>query len=284
MFRVVINSILFLIFISQSSYAQESTIDFKKNDKIEITMSNGDVFIGQFMEENDSYLTIEVEDEELALIKSNVISIKKSDIGLHNKISNRNMTRYFFAPSAIPLKRRHGYYQNVMLSSNYANVGVTNNISMGGGFETISLALGAPIWFLTPKVGVQVSDNFYVGGGLYVAGIKNFIAGIGYGVVTYGNPDYNVTVGAGYGLFYFDQELAKSESPVFMVAGTAKLNRTIALLSENYFIRNKYTGLLGVRILSNKSSFDVGFVFSKDLGDLYFPALPYVGYVRLFDF
>ncbi|HTL82998.1 MAG TPA: hypothetical protein VL651_14895, partial [Bacteroidia bacterium] len=47
--------------------------------------------------------------------------------------SNPNATRYFFAPSAIPLKKHEGYFQNAYLLANSVNVGITNNITVGGG-------------------------------------------------------------------------------------------------------------------------------------------------------
>ena len=161
-----------------------------------------------------------------------------------------------------------------MLTSNFVNYGVLNNVSLGGGFEFISMALGEPLWFFTPKLGFEVSDIVSVGGGVLTAGIGfSDVIALGYGVVTFGTDDSHVTFGTGYG----------GDVLVFLASGAHRVNESISILSENYLIDNDvYFGIHGVRILSQKNTFDVGAIVVPDIMDV-IPALPYVGYSRAFN-
>jgi hypothetical protein len=43
---------------------------------------------------------------------------------------NPNATRYLFGPTAIPLKKGEGYYQNTYIILQSFNIGVSNNFSI----------------------------------------------------------------------------------------------------------------------------------------------------------
>ena len=102
-------------------------------------------------------------------------------------------------------------------------------------------------------------------------------ATLGYGVFTLGQPETNLSIGAGYGLL--DGEL--SDYPAIMISGTHRISNSIALLSENYVIQNSFFGVHGIRILSKKNSFDIGAIVIPEIVRT-LPALPYVGFVRVF--
>jgi hypothetical protein len=71
----------------------------------------------------------------------------------------------------------------------------------GGGFDVILPFAGEiPILFLTPKVGYKISEKWHLGGGLLLGYLSEAgVAGIGYGVSTFGNTDHNLTAGLGSG-------------------------------------------------------------------------------------
>jgi hypothetical protein len=70
-----------------------------------------------------------------------------------------------------------------------------------------------------------------------------------------------------------------------MLSGTHRVGNNVALLTENYFIpvglTTNYTGILGLRLLAPKNSFDFGLVFGPQISDI-IPALPFIGYTRSF--
>jgi hypothetical protein len=180
------------------------------------------------------------------------------------------------------LKKGEGYYQNVLLTGNFVNYGIQENISVGGGVEIMSLSAGQPIWFLTPKVGRSVSEKLHVAGGLLMMGLGGDEASsLIYGVTTIGDPDLNFSFGVGYG--YVEGRL--SSIPTINLSGTIRFSNGIAVLTENYLIDGGgLFGIQGLRFMGPKHSFDIGmFNIFGDLilGDLGF-IIPFVGYAMKF--
>jgi hypothetical protein len=274
-------SIIFLFFLNSSQLVFSQTISdtTKMNKQVIVKMKNGDEFKGVILKQDANSLVIQTDNGELNLIAKNVTSIEVDQYLGKFKFPNPHDTRYFFGPTGIPIKDKKGYYQNVLLTTNFVNYGITKNISIGGGFEFISTILRNPIWFLTPKIGFDVSNNVHVAGGVLVAGfVGEGSATLGYGVFTYGNSETNLSLGIGYG--FMSGEL--SQNPAIMISGTHRLSNGIALLSENYIIPNVgFLGIQGIRIMSNKNSFDIGAIIIPQIMD-FIPALPFVGYSRSF--
>jgi hypothetical protein len=72
--------------------------------------------------------------------------------------------------------------------------------------------------------------------------------GCGYGVVTYGNPEHNVTLGLGCG--FFDGNLSSDSVKIF--SSMTRLSLRISLVSENWFFpTDVYRGIIsnGIRFL-----------------------------------
>lgn len=271
-----------LFFSTIDLYSQVPIDTIKKTERVVVKMNNGDEFRGKILSRDQNTIVLETTNGTLNLISSNVRSINSDSYKGKFSFPNSNETRYFFGPSAIPIKQGKGYYQNVLLTSNFINIGLLKNVSIGGGFEFISLLLDSPIWFLTPKVGFKVSENSHVGGGFIMAGIGiEETATLAYGVYTFGSSETNLTVGAGYGLISGNF----SKRPTIMLSGTHRVGNNLALLTENYFIpigtSTNYTGILGLRVLAPKNSFDFGLVFGPQISD-FIPALPFIGYTRSF--
>jgi hypothetical protein len=258
-------------------FSQTDTLT--QDQMVIIKMKNGDDYKGVLLKQGDGRILLKTVNGEMNLIASNIHSLENYDYVGKFEFANPHDTRYFFGPTGIPIKKGKGYYQNILVTTNFVNYGVTKNISIGGGFEFISTVLGSPIWFFTPKVGFDLSENIHVGGGFIMAGFADEgTATLGYGVFTLGQSETNLSIGAGYGLI--DQEL--SDYPVIMISGTHRISKSIALLSENYVIPDSfYFGIHGIRILSKKNSFDVGAIIIPEIASV-IPALPYVGYVRVF--
>ncbi len=284
--KTIIKNILlvtFCVFSTSVLFGQTIQDTTKKAEKVIVKMKNGDEFKGIILKKDQNTITLKTDNGELNLLAANVISIETETYAGKFKFANSHDTRYFFGPTGIPIKRKKGYYQNVLVTTNFINYGITKNISIGGGFEFISTVLGKPIWFLTPKVGFDVSKNVHVAGGVIMAGFASEgSASLGYGVFTLGTSESNLSFGAGYG--FFSGEFSKY--PAVMISGTHRLGNSIALLSENYIIPNSsnnkgYFGIHGIRILSPKNSFDIGAIIIPAIAD-FIPALPFVGYARSF--
>lgn len=227
-------------------------------------------------------------------------------------ISNPNPTRYFFAPSAYNLKKGEGYYQNSYLILNSVNYGVTDNFSIGGSLELISTFTSIsdgkfdPIFLITPKVGFPVAPKLNVGAGALIVSIPNFEdddedmefpdkdedsprfgAGIGYGLVTYGDIERNATLGLGFG--YFDKEFAKR--PIITLNGMMRIGPKLALVTENWMIPvtdweedRDYFEIVtyGIRFFGEKLSVDLGFINNRNVIEELIIGVPYVDFVVKF--
>ncbi|MCB0306841.1 MAG: hypothetical protein KDI38_23970, partial [Calditrichaeota bacterium] len=147
---------------------------------------------------------------------------------------NPNNTRLYLSPTARMLKQGEGYFQNIWLFFNGVAVGITDNITIGGGMSVFPTDdfLSDNIFYLTPKIGVHAGSNVDLAvGALYIFlpfddgfddGSNS--AGILYGVATLGDDNHNLTGGLGYG--FANGELA--DSPVMMLGGEYRLGKRIS--------------------------------------------------------
>ena len=240
----------------------------RTGETVRIVTSDGTVLIGRVLEENSEQIILRVEGlGEITVEKSNIQSISLVDADrIRNGrywFENPHGTRYFFAPNAIGLKRGAGYYQNTWILFNNANVGLTDNISVGAGLVPLFLFGGSsfPFWIL-PKVSLPVTPGkFYIGGGALIGGVAGEDTdgsfGLLYGNTTIGGLDKNITIGMGYG--FGGGEI--SNTPLVNVSGLTRVSRTMQLLGEIYFlpgIEESGFGIFGGRWAPENFSLDFG--------------------------
>lgn len=272
-----------LLCFAANSFSQSTSETVDTSKMVIIKMINGDEFKGQIIQQDSLSVVLKMKNGEMNLIAPNIISIEKSNYKGLFLFENPNDTRYFFGPTAIPIKMGEGYYQNIV-AINAVNYGIAENFSIGGGFEFISLLFGnSPGWYLTPKVGFKIKEKIHLGGGVLAVGFSNDVLALGYGIFTYGTSDSNLSIGLGYGT----NTIGFDDYPTLFLAGAHRVSNNIMLVAENYYTPNNYFpssfyfGIYGIRILGKKNSFDVGLLTTSEiLGDI--PALPYVSYVRVF--
>ena len=271
-----------LIFTFSVSYSQSETDTLKTSGKVVVKMNNGDEYTGNIIKQDSKVIVLKTENGEINLISSNVKTIEDYTYVGKYRFANPHDTRYFFGPTAIPIKKKKGYYQNVLLTTNFINYGIHENFSIGGGFEFFTTIFGQPIWFLTPKAGFKIQENLYVGGGFIMAGFAaEGTATLAYGAITLGSSETNVSFGAGYGLAGGEM----TNYPALMFSGTHRVSNNVAILSENYFIpgdsESIYFGIHGFRILAKDNAFDIGLIIIPQVFE-FIPALPFIGYSRAF--
>lgn len=195
------------------------------------------------------------------------------------RFPNPIYARYLISASGYPLGKGEGYYQNLYLFFNSAYFGVTNNISVGGGFEILSLLAGFPFGFVTVKASGELVDGFYLGGGALLGGVAS-VGGFGsfFGTATVGNKDHQASLNVGWTLAGGEF----SSSPTFTLSGFTRVGRGLALVSENWFLpsfdETVFLGALAIRILGRRMSFDGGLIFSNIFFDTDLIAFPIVSY------
>ena len=269
-----------------------------------VKFKEGATHFGKLRENKNDTLTLIIED--LGPVKIPYSKIKSVEIVEYMSMKNGKYWfptplpgRYFFAPSAFTLNPGEGYYQNTMLVLNSFNVGVTKWFSLGGGIEFVStfgsLTAGhfKPTFFLTPKIGFKAATNLRIGCGVIYAQVlgNEFQLGTMYGVVTYGNPDYNITGGLGWGYAKTQDEVALfQKNPMITLCGTARIARKLAFVTENWVIPYSDDGKLvysplfsyGLRFFGESLSVDLAFINNKEIVKVLFIGIPFVSFTVKF--
>lgn len=260
---------------------------YSDTSKYHIETKDGNVYTGTILSGDSSQVILNSDKlGEITLNQSDIIRIEKiaDDKVKDGKywFDNPQATRYFFSPNAYGLKAGEGYYQNVWVLINSFAVGLTDNISIGGGLVPLFLfGTGAtPIW-ITPKVSFPVvKDKLNLGGGALmgtVLGEEGTGFGLVYGISTFGSKDKNISLGVGYGVA--DGGWAKS--PLINVNLMIRTGPRAYFITENYFITTPNNTLLlismGGRHIIKSSGLDYGLFIPFATGLDRFIAIPWLG-------
>ncbi len=285
----------FLFFGTLHVFGQKSNIsspvDSTKTYKIEL--HDHSIFIGNILKKDSVNLVMRT--QSIPKLEIQISKIKSIEIvdkaNLKNGsywFPNPHATRYLYAPSAFNLKKGEGYYQNTLLVLNSFNVGITDNISIGGGLELTSTFRAAPIFFITPKVGFKISEKFHAGGGLLFASVpfsssisNRSYLGTAFLSGTLGTKEHNITSSLGWG--FIEGEF--SQRPIITLSGMTRISKRAALVSENWLIpTDGYYGLFsyGVRFFGEKMAIDLAFVNNPDIFQIIVIGIPYVSFTVKF--
>jgi hypothetical protein len=259
----VLFSLCFLssVLIGQNASAQDTA------KYVSIEMKDGSQFVGKKLAVTDTHLIIETTGAgKLNLLLSEIKTMK--NLRQYNVQSGEywhetpNATRNFFGPTGYGLRKGENYYQNWMLVYNQFSFGITDNFTLGFGFEAVSLLLGeAPGFMIAPKVSFPIyEEQWNIGVGGLLIGVPysgSFIdAGIIYGVNTFGTRDRNFSIGLGFGTA--GGEFAAQ--PTITLSGNLRTSRRFALITENYIIPiENGSGLLfmlGGRYIGDRLTWD----------------------------
>jgi hypothetical protein len=270
-----------LVTINCSAQNQSDTLTYY------IETNDGNTFIGNILSQ-DSVKLIFQSDKigEITILQTDIRKMHALDLKKMKKgkywMDNPQATRYFFSPNGYGLKKGEGYYQNVWVLINSFAVGVTDNISIGGGVVPLFFFGGSPtpVW-ITPKVSFPISkDKFNMGAGALVGtvlGEEETGFGILYGIATFGSKDNNLSLGLGYG--FAGGEWAKS--PMINLNFMFRTGARGYIISENYYIQAGGEALViisfGGRQIIKKVGLDYGLFipFSSQMDS--FIALPWLG-------
>ena len=190
-----------------------------------------------------------------------------------------NGNRLFFAPTGRGLRKGEATLQDVNVYLVGINYGLTDNLSLGG-YVSVVPGLNPNEQFLvvTPKLSYPIAANLHAGVGLLYVRVPDFSisnngtrtsngigAGLGYGVITYGGADDNLTFGLGYGFV----NNSVGSTPLLMAGGQKRVSRRISLISENYLLADSQAGmggLYGVKINWRRTSLGLGALYAYAFG------------------
>jgi len=256
-----------------------------------VELIDGTVLNGKLISETETEIEIQLENVGHLTINRNKIKRLiplevSSEVKKSFWFKNPHATRLLFAPTAIPLKRGEGYYQNIYIVGNMFNYGVLDNLSIGGGFDFITMFSTMddewhPMLNFNIKSGFQVADNFHAGAGvIYITMPGEFSAGIAYGLGTVGSYNSNLTLGLGWG--FVDETF--EEKPFIMIGGMARVSEKLWFVSENWVAPvndNKYYLVVsyGIRFAAHRIAVDLAFINNKDIAEGILIGIPFVDFV-----
>ena len=278
--------IIFILIIFNQLFSIEKsnkTINLEIPDSTQIqilTVEDGSSFIGRIIEIGEEELKFKT---KYGVLTFSIFEITELKLVSEDQLKdgkywfpNPNCSRLFFAPTGRMLKHGEGYFADYFIFFPTVTFGITNNITLGGGFSILpGEDLDEQILLFTPKVGIKTSKKMDLAiGALVVKLPESTSAGILYGVSTFGSLDKSVTLGLGYG--YFDDELA--DKPIVVLGGESRTSRNISLVTENWLVPEKDTPVMsvGLRFFGEKLSADFALIFPFEKEVFIFPYIDFV--------
>lgn len=250
-----------VIQIKKSNIASQKAAT--KEHRVLIETSDNNKMVGTIEKEDDETIWLKTENYGTVEIKKSNISSKKmldDEVVKNGQVwfPNPNSTRNLYGPTGYGLRKGEGYYQNFYLFLNSASYGFTDNFTLGIGVIPLPF-IGA--FTITPKFSFPIVENKWNAGvGVLYARILDYDMGIGYGVLTYGSRNNNITAGLGYGF----QEGELAAMPTLTLSGMARIAERISIVTENWFVNGDdgYQAFvsLSVRYIFDNLSIDFGFV------------------------
>ena len=194
--------------------------------------------------------------------------------------NNTYGSHYFASFSAIPLRKRTGYYKNTMVSLNTMAYGLTEALSVVGAIDLVSLIrarAGGPMYLGRMQVSGSTSELFHLGASLTymnarvpvgatvadgVAPPPGFFMGMA--MCTIGDKDDQLTLAGGW---MHDGRRA-GRAPVVSLGGTLRVFANVMLVTEHWLFmdpeRDFMAHSFGARILGDELAIDVGLAYDKE--------------------
>ena len=155
-----------------------------------------------------------------------------SDVAEHD-------SRYFFAPSALPLKERELYYNSLYFLLHDFQYGISDRFTIGMGTTII----GLPVYF-TAKYSIPLQENSHLAfGNMLMLGTygTDFFGNLAFGTYTYGDSHNNFSIGGGHLYFNPGDNTEQTSSAVGNISGIVRAAENFYFLTENYLFNFQST-------------------------------------------
>ena len=282
-------TLIFLSLIMVFGFSQE-------NEMIEIETNDGNIFLGEVVEETSEGYRLKTQDGIVILVPSEsiksvnsvkTITSKKGDIWR----ADPNKSLYLFAPSAYPIDKNKSYCRDFCLVFPSYNRGYGNNFSLQAGafvfpglpFVNTPIVLSGK--FSLPKKAESVR---LAGGMMYVSfpiDDASFGAGFAFCTATFGNRFTHFSTTLGWGYVRNDEDWEFAEKPILVVAGNRRISNTFALVAE-YWLPPEVedpTDLplaISARFIGRRIAVDVGAFLLLDMPGLPVPLINFTYHMK----
>lgn len=276
-------TIIILCLFPVISFAQISPSDVKVDSSktVEIELRNNSTLTGYILSVSDTELELQQNNGRTYLQLSRVRAIHNLDTTRKGTrwFPNPNYSRLFFSPTAQPLQKGSGYYQNIYVLFNNFAYAVSNNITFTGGFSMIpAVRPFNQLFFVTGKVGFEIADGHYFGGGLGAATADVLEDGFFNGYANYTHEFHRGSLTGGVMGFSTSEEIG---TYAFYAGANYRILERVSLVTENYVFPDAEDAFIisyGVRLMGEEISFDLA-LFRPGLGSDIVFGIPYIDFV-----
>lgn len=293
-FKMLVIAFLYFFLYISGATAQEKTgiegsIHIPDSSHVQILKTiDGATNIGRIVAIGEDEIQFETGFGTITIPLSRIEEIKEVPVSsIRNGkywFPNPNATRLYFAPTGRMLKQGEGYFSDYYLFFPGIAVGITDNITLGGGISLIpGLGFDKQFFYFTPKIGLKTTEKSNFAAGALIIKIPDWgddddspTVGILYGVGTWGTPEGSFTAGFGYG--FVDSDFA--DKPMIMLGGEKRLSRRTAFVTENWILPGVEQPLVsfGIRFFGEGLSVDLALI--NTIGeDTFFPGIPWLDFV-----
>lgn len=277
---IIYTLFLFIPMVSQAQINPDE-VQADSTKTVEITLIDNSRQVGQILSVTPTELELRKENERSFIQLNRVKSIRQIDTTRrgYNWFVNPNKSRLLISPTARPIEKGSGYYQNIYVFISGVAYGITDNIAVTGGFSMLpGVGITNQLYFISGKYGREVRENHYLAGGLGLVSVGGADDGLLFG---YGNYTYEFNRGSlTTGLTGFSLSSGNVGTTSILFGGDYRISQRIAFVSENSFFPGAGDGILsyGVRLMGERISFDLAF-FRSGLDDGLGFGIPYVDFV-----
>ena len=153
---------------------------------------------------------------------------------------NPSATHYLYGSTGYSLKKGQIEMQNIWVVFNSLKYGVTDNLTLGVGFEVLNLVFNniRSIGFgLTAKYAFPIRpEQFNVSANAMYLNYEDTQIGILYGANTVGDRNTNATIGLGFIVSNGDVDTR----PLINIAGMARIGHKLSLISESWIMPSNF--------------------------------------------
>ncbi len=291
---IIIAFVFFTLTLSTRAIAQVDTLSHLRaqadtsshltaqadSSMVRVTLKDGSNLNGEIIEKDSSKLVILSDGGMKSEIpRSNIESVERLVVGPNGSYmrTDPNVSRLFFAPTGRAISQGSGYFSDYEILFPFLAYGVTDFLTLSGGFSLIP-GLSNQLFYFSAKarlVHLKVLDLSvgYLYAGLPTSGQSSSLS-LPFASATVGSDLTSLTVG--YGLV----GLNTSSSGMMMIGGEAQLSNNFALLSENWVPLGGSLVVysFGVRFFGDHLAADFGLFGVSNTSRSGFPFLPWIGF------
>ena len=206
-----------------------------------VVLKNGDYINGSVLDEGEGARIDIGATDDIYVPESAILTISYPKGKFYQR--DRGTSRYFYTPSAMPLKAKSGYVSQKELLFTAVAYSPSQNWSVLAGTSIPTALLGVINFEAELFVGIagirygkEIAENLYIGCGVEAFILPDSNYSLPFVNATYGDSEQHVTLAVALGLANFDTQQA--DLLPIIISGYKRLTPSTALVTENWLLNS----------------------------------------------